>query len=146
MLYPCDRTPMSVTTVPGWKVWARHTTTSNGSQVPGMKAAPHMATPFIQSVTERLCAASAPGLHATLRTERSSPPLQARLWYTATVSGSYEATAGVARCWGSPVSDDLIHALVQRRGSEVADLAAATPPPPPRRFSLVIMMDGWMAR
>jgi len=80
------------------------------------------------------------------RTERISPELQARLCHTATVSGSYEGTAEVARRWGSPVSDDLIHALVQRRGSEVANLVGATPPPPSRRFSLVIMMDGWMVR
>jgi hypothetical protein len=80
------------------------------------------------------------------RTERVSPELQARLCHTVTVVGSYEAAAGVARCWGSPVSDDLIHALVQRRGSEVAELVRATAPAPPRPFSLVIMMDGWMAR
>lgn len=80
------------------------------------------------------------------RTERISPELQARLCHTATVAGSYEAAAGVARCWGSPVSDDLIHALVQRRGSEVAELERAPAPAPQRRFSLVIMMDGWMAR
>lgn len=80
------------------------------------------------------------------RTERISPEFQARLSHTVTVTGSYEATAGVARRWGSPVSDDLIHALVQRRGSEVPTLARTAAPAPPQRFSLVIMMDGWMAR
>ncbi len=78
--------------------------------------------------------------------EQVSPELQARLAFTATVAGSYDLAARTATRWGSPVSDDLIHALVQRRGEQVAHLSKPMPPPPTQPFSLVIMMDGWMAR
>lgn len=80
--------------------------------------------------------------------QRVSPELEARVCYTATAVGSYEGAAALAQRWGSPVSDDLIHSHVQSRGA----LAQATSRPssvvPAREpeFSLVIMMDGWMAR
>jgi len=80
--------------------------------------------------------------------QRVSPELQSRLGFTATATGSYQKAAQTAARWGSPVSDDLIHALVQRLGAQ----AALLPLPEPTRtavepeFSLVIMMDGWMVR
>lgn len=80
--------------------------------------------------------------------QRVSPELQARLAYTATEAGSYERAARLAEVWGSPTSDDCIHHHVQQLGSAAQSLSLPTPVPlahePP--FSLVIMMDGWMAR
>jgi hypothetical protein len=80
--------------------------------------------------------------------QRISPELQSRLCFNATVAPSYEAAAVIARRWGCPVSDDLVHAQVQRIGERAAALtpAAAVAPDPEPEFSLVIMMDGWMAR
>ena len=80
--------------------------------------------------------------------QRVSPELEARLCYTATEVGSYERAAQMATRWGSPVSDDLVHQHVQQRGRAALELEL----PPPSlaagepEFSLVIMMDGWMAR
>lgn len=80
--------------------------------------------------------------------QRLSPELEARLAYTATEVGSYERAARMASTWGSPASDGCIHEHVQRLGAVAEDLELPTPPPPPREpeFSLVIMLDGWMAR
>lgn len=80
--------------------------------------------------------------------QRVSPELEARVYYTATSVGSFEGAAAMAQRWGSPVSDDLIHGHVQRRGAVAADLTLPSPAVPAREpaFSLVIMMDGWMAR
>ena len=80
--------------------------------------------------------------------ERKTPELQARLAYTASVVGSYAEAQTMAATWGTPVSDGCIHQQVQKLGKQVQALALPTPvaarPEPP--FSLVIMMDGWMAR
>lgn len=80
--------------------------------------------------------------------QRLSPELEARLAYTATEVGSYERAARMASTWGSPASDGCIHEHVQRLGAVAEELELPTPPPPPREpeFSLVIMLDGWMAR
>jgi hypothetical protein len=80
--------------------------------------------------------------------ERKTPELQARLAYTATAVGSYAEAERMATTWGTPVSDGCIHQQVQCLGQRVQDLKlpipekAKTEPP----FSMVIMMDGWMAR
>ena len=54
----------------------------------------------------------------------------------------------MAATWGMPVSDGCIHQQVQKLGKQLQALALPTPvaarPEPP--FSLVIMIDGWMAR
>jgi hypothetical protein len=80
--------------------------------------------------------------------ERKTPELQARLAYTATVVGSYAGAETMAGTWGTPVSDGCIHQQVQGLGSRVQALVLPAPgtgkSEPP--FSLVIMMDGWMAR
>jgi len=80
--------------------------------------------------------------------ERKTPELQARLAYTATVVGSYAEAETMAATWGTPVSDGCIHQQVQSLGSRSQALLLPTPvagkSEPP--FSLVIMMDGWMAR
>ena len=80
--------------------------------------------------------------------QRISPELQSRLCFNATVAPSYEAAAALAQRWGCPVSDDLVHAQVQRIGERAAVLQppVAVAPAPEPEFSLVIMMDGWMAR
>ncbi len=80
--------------------------------------------------------------------ERKTPELQARLAYTATVVGSYVEAETMAATWGTPVSDGCIHQQVQSLGLRAQALVLPTPgagkfEPP---FSLVIMMDGWMAR
>lgn len=79
---------------------------------------------------------------------RMSPELEARLAYTATEVGSYERAARMAERWGSPVSDNCIHQHVQRLGELAQNLELPMPkaPRPEPEFSLVIMMDGWMAR
>ena len=80
--------------------------------------------------------------------ERKTPELQARLAYTATAVGSYAEAQVMADTWGTPVSDGCIHQQVQKLGKAAEALALPTPmrakSEPP--FSLVIMMDGWMAR
>lgn len=80
---------------------------------------------------------------------RLSPEFEQRLTYNAAVTGSFEKAAEHSTRWGSPVSDDAIHALVSRVGQRSKTLAPPAPPPPkPRQapFSLVIMIDGWMVR
>ena len=79
---------------------------------------------------------------------RMSPELEARIAYTATEVGSYEGAATMAKTWGSPVSDGCIHQHIQRLGSQAQVLKLPSPlrAPEEPEFSLVIMMDGWMAR
>lgn len=80
---------------------------------------------------------------------RLSPEFEQRLAYNSTVAGSFQKGAELSRRWGSPISDDAIHALVQRiaEKNKGVDLPAAPPPKPQEpAFSLVIMVDGWMVR
>jgi hypothetical protein len=80
--------------------------------------------------------------------QRKTPELQARLAYTASVVGSYAEAETMATTWGTPVSDGSIHHHVQRLGQQAQTLKLPTTPAPRLEppFSLVIMMDGWMAR
>lgn len=80
--------------------------------------------------------------------QRLSPELESRLAYTASETGSYEAAAKMAANWGSPVSDGCIFHHVQSLGQAAAALQLPTPNPPLKEpeFSLVIMLDGWLAR
>lgn len=80
--------------------------------------------------------------------ERKTPELQARLMHTATAVGSYIEAQELAATWGTPVSDGCIHQQVAKLGQKAQKIklpkeAARAAEPP---FSLVIMMDGWMAR
>jgi len=83
--------------------------------------------------------------------ERVSPQLQQKLCYTATQTGSYQKAALLAGCWGTTISDDLVHSQVQSVGLQ-AEQSACDGPEPARStkneapFSLVIMLDGWMVR
>ena len=79
--------------------------------------------------------------------QQLSPELEQRLCYTATETGSFEKAARMAGTWGSAISDDAVHACVDRKGR----LALANPladllPVPAHPFTLIIMMDGWLAR
>lgn len=80
--------------------------------------------------------------------ERKTPELQARLASTATAVGSYAQAETMAAPWGTPVRDGGIHQQVQNLGSRAQ--ALKLPPPAAEKseppFSMVIMMDGWMAR
>jgi len=80
--------------------------------------------------------------------QRVSPELQARVGYTSVETGSYERASAMAKCWGTEVSDDLIHHHVQRCGAAAAAIELPAPPTLEHEpeFSVVIMMDGWMAR
>lgn len=90
--------------------------------------------------------------------------LQERLCFTATACGSYQKAAEVAATWGCPADDSTIQRQVHKVGEralreEDTRVRAAETPSlrkrlieraaedlPARPFSLVIMMDGWMAR
>jgi hypothetical protein len=80
--------------------------------------------------------------------QQVSPELQARVCQTATLVPTYEGAVEAARCWGCVVSDDLIHRHVQDLGRKAAGLVLPLEKPLAQEaeFSLVIMMDGWMAR
>lgn len=79
--------------------------------------------------------------------QQLSPELEQRICYTATETGSFEKAAKMAGVWGSAISDDAIHACVHRKGSHAQEHPLTEPlPSPGNPFSLVIMMDGWMAR
>lgn len=80
--------------------------------------------------------------------QRTSPELQARMVETASACGSFEKAAKTATLWGTPISDDLVHAQVQKVGRRLVDHPATDPPPQAKKskFSMVLMMDGWMVR
>lgn len=96
--------------------------------------------------------------------EKTSPVLAEKLCLTATSTFSYERAARVARVWGTPTDDSTIHCCVQKSGEEAEQLCEqrveralsvdtrsevvveAKEDLPAGPFSLVVMMDGWMAR
>lgn len=80
--------------------------------------------------------------------QRLSPELQSRLGFTATVAGSYQKAAATAQRWGTPISDNTVHAVVQQLGGQARQLTLPQPAPVAgeAEFSLVLMMDGWLAR
>jgi hypothetical protein len=79
---------------------------------------------------------------------RLSPELESRLAYTASETTSYEAAAQMATRWGCPVSDGCIHQHLQSLGDAAEQIPLPHPVIPPQEpeFSLVIMLDGWLAR
>jgi hypothetical protein len=80
--------------------------------------------------------------------QRLSPELESRLAYTASETSSYERAAQMAGRWGCPVSDGCIHQHLQSLGDAAEQISLPQPVIPPREpeFSLVIMLDGWLAR
>jgi hypothetical protein len=80
--------------------------------------------------------------------QRLSPELESRLAYTASETTSYEAAAQMAARWGCPVSDGCIHQHLQSLGKAAEQIELPHPVISPKEpeFSLVIMLDGWLAR
>jgi len=80
--------------------------------------------------------------------QRTSPEVQARVVETAAACGSFKKAGIIATLWGTPLSDDLVHAQVQKVGCRLVENPATDPAPQARkaRFSMVLMMDGWMVR
>lgn len=80
--------------------------------------------------------------------QRLSPELESRLAYTASETTSYEAAAQMATRWGCPVSDGCIHQHVRSLGeaAERIELPHPVITPQEPEFSMVLMLDGWMAR
>ena len=54
----------------------------------------------------------------------------------------------MAKCWGTEISDDLIHGHIKQSGQKAAELElpAEKPVGLESEFSMMIMMDGWMVR
>jgi len=79
--------------------------------------------------------------------ERKTPELQARLTHTVTAVGSYLEAEKLAATWGTPVSDGSIHQQVQKLGrrADALELSIVPATAAEPAFSLVVMMDGWMA-
>ena len=78
---------------------------------------------------------------------RLSPEFEQRLAYNSALSGSFEKAAELSGRWGSAISDDAIHALVQRIAEKNIGVDLPASPPPKAQepaFRLVIMIDGWM--
>jgi len=77
-----------------------------------------------------------------------TPALAARIIHTVTETGSYERASAMCTVWGSPISDGAIRQLAQKLGGRMTELPLPAEKPMDREapFSLVIMMDGWMAR
>lgn len=95
-----------------------------------------------------------------------TPELEERLAFTAARTSSYESAAEVAACWGAPAGadDSTIHRHVQKAGTrsrEAEKQRERDSQIPAKReeivrragaqhhkgtFSLIIMVDGWMAR
>jgi len=79
--------------------------------------------------------------------QRYSAEFEKRICYTATQTTSYEKASAMVGCWGSSISDDGVHACIQRKGKEAA---GSTPPAPEQKeekpYTMIVMMDGWMAR
>lgn len=79
--------------------------------------------------------------------QRLSPELEQRLCYNAVETGSFEKAARMAQTWGSVVSDDAIHDCVRRQGQRAQEQPLTDViPAPANAFTLIIMMDGWLAR
>lgn len=79
--------------------------------------------------------------------QQLSPELERRLCYTAVETGSFEKAATMANVWGCVISDDAIHDCVRRKGQQAQEhpLIEAIPAPD-NAFTLILMMDGWLAR
>ena len=96
--------------------------------------------------------------------QRMTPELEERLCLNATVAGSFEAGAELARRWGVPTDDSTIHRHIQRAGerareSEQGRVRQAAVPARREEMRkaalgtvgakdqlLALMGDGWMAR
>jgi len=86
--------------------------------------------------------------------QRTSPGLEDKVLFTATVAGTYEQAAAVASKWGSPMDDSTVHELVQRVGARAEAQTQARLKTMPSEIAperapsalAVVMVDGWLAR
>jgi hypothetical protein len=86
--------------------------------------------------------------------QQMSPALEEKLVFTATLAGSYEGAALVAGKWGCEADDSVIHALVQRLGSQAQEQREQRLKEQPRESQsrrraaelALLMVDGWFAR
>jgi hypothetical protein len=78
--------------------------------------------------------------------QQFSPEFEKRMCYTAAQTTSYEKAVAMAACWGSLVSDDGVHACVQRKGQQAASHTPPAQMVAEGPYTMIIMMDGWMAR
>jgi hypothetical protein len=100
---------------------------------------------YCRQIGRNLCPARESWRMAAYR--QLSPELEQRLCYTATETGSFEKAARMAGVWDCGVSDDAIHACVGRKGQQALENPLTDPRPiPAQPFTLIIMMDGWLAR
>jgi len=86
--------------------------------------------------------------------QKMTPPLQDRLCFTVTQTGSYRSAAELAAKWGCPVDDSTLHALVQRAGQKAEELLEQRlkqvpqerrPERKPSELG-VLLVDGWQVR
>lgn len=86
--------------------------------------------------------------------QQLSPALEDKLGYFATVTGTYEMAAQLARKVGVPIEDSTVHALVQRLGARAETQTQArlqtvprekTPAAPPSALG-VVLFDGCQLR
>lgn len=80
--------------------------------------------------------------------QRMLPSLQRKLCCTAAETGSFEKASRLAGEWGCTVSDDAIRACVVGLGEKAREKPLSMPCANSAGAddSLIIMMDGWMAR
>jgi len=77
-----------------------------------------------------------------------TPSLERKLCCTAAETGSFEKAARLAAEWSCPIGSSTIHRCISRLGHQ-AEQAPLEPPCEDQaglEDTLVIMMDGWMAR
>lgn len=79
---------------------------------------------------------------------RLTPSLERKLCCTAVETGSFEKAAHLAGEWGCPISDGAIHDCVSRLGerAQKAPLESPCVDSAGPEDTLVLMMDGWLAR
>jgi hypothetical protein len=80
--------------------------------------------------------------------QRLTPSLQRKLCCTAVETGSFEKASRLAREWGCVVSDDAIRSCAVSLGEKAESAQLSTPRAGKagKEDTLIIMMDGWMAR
>lgn len=82
------------------------------------------------------------------KNKRLTPSLQRKLCCTAVETGSFEKASRLAGEWGCTVSDDAIRSCVVSLGENTQSTPLSTPcaDRAGKEDTLIIMMDGWMAR
>ena len=83
-----------------------------------------------------------------VKNQRLTPTLQRKLCCTAVETGSFEKASSLAAQWGCRISDDAIRSCVLTLGQKARKQQLLTPcvDRAGPEDTLIIMMDGWMAR